>query len=97
MTLDEVRELHTFLCGTGPTGFRLNKRPRLGKRAAFAVVYVLQERFRLIPDTIEQCDDCLEIFDSADSGTYDETTGHHYCTSCEAHHPVADLGEEGSR
>lgn len=86
MTLDQVRELYTFLRGTGPEGFRLPKRPRLGKRAAFTVIYVLQERFRLIPDNIEQCDVCLELFDEHEGGCYDSKTGKQLCVSCEPHY-----------
>lgn len=69
--------------------------PRLGKRAAFTVIYVLQERFRLIPDNIEQCDVCLELFDEHEGGCYDSKTGKHLCASCEPHY--SSQGEEGSR
>lgn len=86
MTLTEARELYTFLQGRGPKGFRLPKRPRLGKRASFTVLYVLQEQFRLIPDTIEQCDACLELFDKAEGGCYDEKLVKFFCVSCEPHH-----------
>lgn len=90
MTLDNVKELYRFLRGTGPKGFILPGRPKLGHNAAFAVIYVLQERFHLIADTIEQCDECQELFDSAETGSYDENTGRHYCTSCEAHMPAVE-------
>ena len=86
MTIEEAREFHTFLRGTGPKGFRLRERPRLGKQAAFSVLYVLQEKFRLIPDTFEQCDFCLDLFDSAVDGSYDDKTGKHLCVSCEPHY-----------
>lgn len=95
MNIAEAREFYAFLRGSGPKGFRLPQRPRLGKRAAFAVLYVLQEQFRLIPDTFEQCDGCLELFDSAKEGCYEGKTGKHYCVSCDPH--CASESEEGSR
>ena len=95
MKIDEAREFLAFLGGRGPKGFRLPQRPRLGKRAAFTVLYVLQERFRLVPDTFEQCVVCLDIFDSEEDGCYDAKTGKHYCESCEPHY--SSQGEEVGR
>jgi hypothetical protein len=89
MTLDEAREFITFLRGKGPDGFRLPDRPRLGKRAAFTVLYVLQERFRLIPDTYEECAACTELFDTTEEGGYDEKQNKHFCESCEPHYSSA--------
>lgn len=82
MTLDEAREFLKFLGGRGPKGFVLPNRPRLGKRAAFSVLYVLQERFRLVPDTFELCVTCHELFDNEADGYYDAKTGKHYCEAC---------------
>lgn len=91
MTLDETRQLYAFLrTGRGPKGFRLRARPRLSWDAAFSVIYVLQEKFRLVPDTFEQCVRCHEIFDSAETGEYDEETGKHYC---DAHIPAGKNGD----
>jgi hypothetical protein len=82
MTLDEAREFYAFLQGgPPPEGFTLRGRPRLSRSAAFSVLYVLQERYHVIPDTFEQCVICHELFDISESGTYDES-GKHYCDTC---------------
>lgn len=83
MTLDEARKFYAFLQGGPvPDGFTIRARPRLGRNAAFSIIYVLQEKHRLIPDTFEQCVSCHELFDSAESGDYNEKSGKHYCDSC---------------
>jgi hypothetical protein len=86
MKLEEAREFYAFLQGGPvPKGFTLCGRPRLSRSAAFSVIYVLQEKHHLIPDTFEQCVTCHELFDSAESGDYDEKTGKHYCDTCSPH------------
>jgi hypothetical protein len=65
VNIDEAREFYAFLRGGDPPkGIYVRARPRLSANAAFAVLYVLQERYRLIPDTFEQCEDCKELYDS---------------------------------
>lgn len=65
MTLKEAQLFYHFLQGgPPPEGFNLRGRPRLSGRAAFSVIYVLQEKHRLIPDTFEQCGKCRELYDS---------------------------------
>jgi hypothetical protein len=65
VTLEEAREFYGFLRGgDAPDGFVIRAKPRLSANAAFSVLYVLQERYRLIPDTIEQCEACKELYDS---------------------------------
>lgn len=93
MTLEETRDLYALLRGgPAPEGFHLGGRPRLSARAAFAVVYVLQEKYHLIPDTFEQCSRCRELFDSNESGHYDEKSGKHYC---DEHIPVGKEAKHG--
>lgn len=77
---EEATELYALLRGgPPPKGFTLGNRPKLSGRAAFSVIYMLQEHYKLIPDTFEQCCKCLEMFDSHSSGLYDDKTGRHYC------------------
>jgi hypothetical protein len=83
ITIEDARELYGLLRGgPAPEGFTLCGRPKLSARVAFSVIYVLQEKYHLIPDTFEQCVACLDLFDSAESGHYDDQTGKHYCDSC---------------
>ena len=80
MTLVDAQNLYEFLQGgPQPEGFRIRARPRLSPNAAFAVLYVMQEKYRLIPDTFEQCSTCRQLFDSAETGDYNEPTGKHFC------------------
>ncbi len=37
---------------------------------------------RVLPDNIEKCDNCKELFDSNSEGIYWETKGKHYCGGC---------------
>lgn len=83
MTFEQTEEFYDFLRGgPPPDGFRIKVRPRLGPNAAFAVLYVLQEKYRLIPDTFEKCCSCHELFDSDSSGGLVEKTGRRYCDTC---------------
>lgn len=83
LTLVDARELYALLRGgPAPDGFRLYGRLRLSARAAFSVIYVLQEKHHLIPDTYEQCVRCRELFDSAEGGYYDDESCKHYCDHC---------------
>jgi hypothetical protein len=56
----------------------------LGKKKAFQIIYYLQEYLPVIPDQIEQCCKCGELYDSYSQGHYSELTGKFYCSeSCE--------------
>ncbi len=81
--LEQAIELYEYLKGeSSPGQFRLSKagRPKLTPRKAFQIIYILQEHFRIIPDTYEQCWSCKELFDC--SGLYWESKATHYCNSC---------------
>ena len=66
-TLDEVRELFEMLTGGQlPDGMHLTEQPQLSAKAAFGVVYFLQEHLRLLPDTIELCAECEQVYESDD-------------------------------
>lgn len=91
MTLDETKDLYDFLRGgPPPDGICISRySPSLSAKAAFSVIYVLQEKYRLISDSFEQCSRCRELFDSNESGHYDEKSGKHYCDD---HIPVGKSG-----
>lgn len=83
MTLVEAREFYAFLQGGPvPKGFTIRARPRLTRNAAFSVIYVLQERYRLIPDNFEACATCDEIFDTHEGGGRNQKSGKFYCDTC---------------
>ena len=50
LTLDQVQELQNFLAeGILPAGIGMKSKPKLGKKKAFNVIWLLQEYFRMIP------------------------------------------------
>lgn len=57
---------------------------KLSKKKAFSIIYYLQEYFPLLPDHIEQCDVCGELYDSYSQGHHSDLTGKFYCSEyCE--------------
>lgn len=82
VTLERVNELYGFLRGGDVEGIRNlgRSRPRLSSRAAFAVIYVLQEHMELIPDIFERCTRCGDLFDTECEG--DTTDDRSLCDSC---------------
>ena len=84
LTLEETQELYDLLIGRSiPDGFHLGKPPKLSAKKAFTVIYMLQERYHVIPDHFEQCRECGQIFDNWSEGTYSEKAGEHWCGSCD--------------
>ena len=79
MTLEETNELYEFLQGVTPEGYDLKHQPKLSKLKAFTVIYILQEKFGVIPCNFERCVACGDIFDTEQEGQYVERTGSHYC------------------
>jgi hypothetical protein len=62
----------------------LQEKIKLSRNKAFSVVYYLQEHFPVIPDHIEKCDTCGELYDTHSSGHHSDLTGKFYCCeSCE--------------
>lgn len=55
--------------------------PKLTDEQAFLVLYVLQEAYNLIPDEIEKCSKCGELYDSSAEGTV--VDDENYCGDCE--------------
>lgn len=83
LTLERTEELYGFLRGADVDGITFGRsRPRLSSRAAFAVIYFLQEHMDLIPDRFERCTRCGDLFDSEQEG--DITEDRSRCDSCMA-------------
>lgn len=61
--MDTVEELSGFFQGETPDGFRLGSQPELDEDTAWSVIYVLQEKFGLITDEIEKCEQCGRLFE----------------------------------
>lgn len=82
--LEWINEFFNFLQGDIPESirFRNTHKPKLSQKKAFAIIYYLQEHFPLLPDYIEQCGGCGNLFDFNSEGLYWETKGKHYCDEC---------------
>lgn len=85
ISLEKMEEFYNFLMGKEiPEGMRIPKhcQPKLTPKKAFTIIWFLQEHFRILPDNIEQCDVCRDLFDRNKSGTYDEKKQKNYCEFC---------------
>lgn len=81
-----IDEFYRFLQGEIPDGISLAKdhKVALTQKQAFSVIWYLQEHFSLLPDDIERCDVCGQLYNSGSQGHYSDLTCKHYCNeSCE--------------
>lgn len=83
--IEQVQEIYDMLTGRAlPEGISLGRgnAPKLTEKKAFAVIWFLQEHLRILPDHIERCDECGDLFDTHRQGDYDEKSGKHWCGNC---------------
>jgi hypothetical protein len=64
ITLEQTQKLFDMLQGGELDGMTLAEQPKLSARAAFSVIYYLQEELGIIPDTYEACAVCGELYDA---------------------------------
>lgn len=82
--LEWVNEFYEFLQGNVPEGITTRPKIKLTKNQAFSIIWYLQEKFSVIPDHIEQCDVCGNLYDSWSQGHHSELTNKFYCNQgCE--------------
>lgn len=67
--LDQANKIYEYLQGNLPEGFTCFA-PKLKPKQAFSVLWFLQEGAHCIVDHIEQCRECLDLFDSDSEGFY---------------------------
>ncbi len=98
LDFEQTEKLFDFLRGGDPPdGITLKHRPRkMTPDQAFALIYVLQEAFHVIPDTIEICSYCGYLFDSECEG-HTPDTGKYFCDSCSLHCKCRDCKAERAR
>lgn len=79
-----VDEFYRFLQGGCPNGMEIgtHSQPRLSQKKAFTIIWYLQEHLRVLPDHIERCDTCGELYDSHSAGIYWESRGKFFCDGC---------------
>jgi len=51
-----------------PEEWHIGEQPQLTPRAAFGVIWFLQERLHVIPDHYERCESCDDLFDTHSGG-----------------------------
>lgn len=83
---DRVEELFLFLKGEIPDGVTIGPEsvPKLTDKQAWTVVWYLGNQYWAVPDTIERCGVCGEIYDTEESGAcldYGEEP-FHFCDGC---------------
>jgi len=80
-----VNEFYEFLQGNCPDCIKLtsHNQPKLTEKKSFAIIWYLQEHMRILPDHIERCDICGELFDTWQEGIHWESKGRHYCGGCD--------------
>ncbi len=67
---DKLDVLYKYLMGIELPEGVCCQMPRLSANKAFSVIWFLQEIMRCLPDNIEQCDGCKELFDTDSSGIH---------------------------
>lgn len=79
-----INEFIRFLQGDPPKGIKMPRghAPKMSEKKAWSVVWYLQEKLPVLPDNIEQCDNCGCIFDSNTEGDYWQKKFKHYCDGC---------------
>ena len=66
---DKVNELFKYLTDEEiPEGVVVNSRPKLSPNKAWSLIWFLQEVTRCLPDYIERCDVCGQLYDSEQEG-----------------------------
>ena len=80
-----IEEFYKFLQGDIPDGITTHKghQPKLSPKKAMTIIWYLQEHFPLLPDHIEKCSNCNDLYDSWSEGIYWESKGKFFCGNCE--------------
>lgn len=82
ITFERVCEFYDYLrYGELPDTIRTPS-PKTSNNKAMGIIYFLQEHMDLLPDSIEMCCSCKELYDSYESGYTDEKHGRLYCDGC---------------
>lgn len=83
--LEWIQEFYYFLQGHIPESINLSGdcKVHLTPEQSGAVIWYLQEHFPILPDNIEKCDNCNEMYDSHSEGIRFDIEGKNYCGACE--------------
>lgn len=85
--LERTQELFDFLQGIVPPGYKIkdSRIPKLSPDRAWTVIWYLGNQYWQVPDFIERCDVCGDLFDSNREGACLDfgRAPYHFCDSCE--------------
>lgn len=72
--LRKVEELYRFLQGHAPDGYSVDENhiPNLDDGRAWTVIWYLGNLYWKIPDTVEKCDSCGDLYHSDAQGVFKE-------------------------
>ena len=94
-----ANELFDFLQGTVPDGYKLaaDDVPHLTPAQAWTVIWYLGNQYWQVPDHIERCDICGELFDSNRDGVCLDwgEAPYHACDDCEYDDAVVEKRSKG--
>jgi len=95
--LQWVEEFFGFLKGRTPDNINLRRGhiPKMSEKKAFSIIWYLQGHFRILPDNIEKCSNCLELYDANSGGLYWESKFKNFCDGCS--HLVPENYDRGKR
>ena len=78
--IEHIDGLYKFLQGECPKGVYVKHPPRLSEQKAFSAIWFLQEHLRILPDNLERCCGCGDLFDiNREGGFYRDRS---YCDPC---------------
>lgn len=85
--LERVEELFRFLQGTMPEGCRIEPThiPQLTPDQAWTVIGYLGNQYWQVPDDIERCEVCGDLYDTGSGGSCLDVGDppYHWCDACE--------------
>ncbi len=87
-----IDEFYLFLQGDVPDGIEIRNPVKLSPKKAMSIIWYLQEHFSILPDNIEQCSVCKDLYDSQATGYHSEIKDKLYCGICMP--PFIDEKEE---
>jgi hypothetical protein len=80
--LDWINCFYKWLQGEKPEHCNYTIKGALTEDQAWSVIYYLQELLPVLPEYIERCDVCGELFDERDEGYYFSFDGTNCCPAC---------------
>lgn len=84
--LEKTQELFDFLKGKFPDGYKIRRahRPKLTADQAWTVIWYLGNQYWQVPDFIERCCICGDLYDSNNSGECLDfgKAPYHFCDDC---------------